>query len=59
MGTRNMQIEGLRGLSILIIVLYHVYCRFSQLYMNTTVSFMENWGDWSSGISNNLNIFFV
>ena len=30
---RNVQIEGLRGFALLLIIVYHLVCRFGQLYL--------------------------
>lgn len=42
--TRNMQIEGLRGVSIVLIVLYHVVNRYQQLFLDRSIRFMNSWG---------------
>lgn len=41
---RNKQIDGLRGIMALIIVLFHLFCRYQQLYCESSIEFMENWG---------------
>lgn len=41
---RNKQIDGLRGIMALIIVLFHLFCRYQQLYCESSIVFMENWG---------------
>ena len=40
----NMQLEGLRGLTIIFIVLYHVFCRYLQIYCDKDIVFMNRWG---------------
>lgn len=50
---RNTQIEGLRGLSILIIVVYHIFDRYQQIYIGKEIKFMNFWG--SLGVT----IFFM
>ncbi len=47
------QVDGLRGLLALMIVFFHIFCRYDQLYCETTIPFMENWGTY--GVS----VFFV
>lgn len=41
---RNKQIDGLRGIMALVIVLFHLFCRYQQIYCNNSIPFMENWG---------------
>lgn len=41
---RNAQIEGLRGISILVVVSYHVFDRYQQIYCNTSIKLMDMWG---------------
>lgn len=48
MKTRNIQIEGLRGFSILIIVVFHVFCRFGQVYLDLNIPWMAWWGDFGT-----------
>lgn len=41
MESRNNQIEGLRGLAMIIIVLYHTFLRFYQIYIGTELDFTK------------------
>ena len=41
---RNLQIEGLRGISILIILIYHLIDQYQQIYLETSVPWMDMWG---------------
>ena len=41
---RNLQIEGLRGISILIIVIFHIFDRYQQLYLGREIKWMNYWG---------------
>lgn len=50
---KNQQIEGLRGITILIIILYHVYCRFYQIYYKQDVLLLHYWGSFG------VTIFFL
>lgn len=43
---RNLQIDGLRGIGCIIIVLFHCICRFSQLYLGKDIKLMNDWGDF-------------
>ncbi|WP_050641987.1 MULTISPECIES: acyltransferase [Clostridia] len=41
---RNKQIDGLRAVMILMIVIFHLTCRFQQLYTNSDIPFVKYWG---------------
>lgn len=41
---RNIQVEGLRGAAILCVVLYHVFCRFKQIYTGMDDMYTEPLG---------------
>ena len=43
-GYRNNQIESLRGFAILIIVVYHMFNRFQQIYLESSIRWMDFWG---------------
>lgn len=49
---KNLQMESLRGISIIIIVLYHVLYRYQQLYTSNNPSylFINLWGDFGVSI---------
>lgn len=55
MKTRNMQIEGLRGVAILMILIFHAFYRYQQIYSGNGIEY--NWlKDWGSfGVC----IFFI
>lgn len=59
MKKRNMQIEGLRGLSILIIVIYHCVCRYRELFMNSSIVWMKDWGSFGVGIFLMISCWFM
>lgn len=46
---RNKQIEGLRGIALLLVVTYHLICRFGQLYLNKDYYILHYFG--SAGTS--------
>lgn len=41
---RNLQIEGLRGLTILIVMIYHIFYRYFQLYSDAKIDALQYWG---------------
>jgi len=41
---RNDQIDGLRGITSIIILLFHLFCRYLQIYENNNLVWMEHWG---------------
>ena len=55
---KNLQIEGLRGFSIILIVTYHVFCRFAQLYRNTDIFWMKSFGSFGVGVFFIISAFF-
>lgn len=50
---RNLQIEGLRGIAILIIVAYHLIDRYQQIYLDSSIYWMDIWGTFGT------TIFFI
>lgn len=43
---RNRQIDGLRGIIVVLISVFHVFCRYQQIYESTSIPFVELWGDF-------------
>lgn len=56
---RNNQIEGLRGLAIIIIVSYHVFCRYSQIYLSKDIIWMRFWGTFGVGIFFMISCYYM
>lgn len=46
MKPRNQQVEGLRGFAILLILVYHAFFRFNQLYCANEINWMRNFGNF-------------
>ncbi len=43
---KNFQIEGLRGVAIMLVVIYHLIDRFQQIYLNREIVIMNFWGSF-------------
>lgn len=41
---KNIQIEGLRGICVLLVVLFHIYPRYYQLFFCSDIMWMNQWG---------------
>lgn len=50
---RNLQIEALRGIAIILVITYHIFDRFQQIYCQNSIFFMNSWGNIG------VNIFFI
>lgn len=47
---RNRQIDGLRGLTICLIVIFHLFCRYKEIYFGYTVQYLKWMGDFGNSI---------
>ena len=59
---KNMQIEGLRGITCLIIVLYHIVYRYQELYeepSNILVTIMKHWGNFGVAIFMIISAYYL
>ena len=43
---RNKQIDGIRGIAAIIILIFHMFCRYLQIYENSNIGWMEQWGSF-------------
>lgn len=41
---RNKQIDGVRGITAIIILVFHLFCRYLQIYENANINWMAQWG---------------
>lgn len=57
--SRNLQIEGLRGCALLMIVVYHLVDRFQQIYLNTSIRWMDMWGTFGTTCFFLISSFFL
>ena len=56
---RNLQVEGLRGLAILIVVVYHTFCRYQQIFMGSNIAWMQDFGTFGVGIFLFISCFYL
>lgn len=56
---RNLQIDGLRGLAISLIVIYHLICRFGQLYLKLDNHILHHWGSFGTSIFLLITCFYL
>ncbi|MCI8638472.1 MAG: acyltransferase [Coprococcus sp.] len=56
---KNKQIEGFRGIAIMLIVCFHLFCRFQQLYCNNSIGWMSWWGDFGAMSFLFISAFFL
>ncbi len=56
---RNKQIDGLRGIAAVIIVVFHLICRYLQIYEQSDIILMRNWGGFGVIIFLIISGFFL
>ena len=56
---KNLQIEGLRGCCVLLVVFFHIVYRFSQVYLKIDVPFLSHWGEFGTTIFLLISSFFL
>lgn len=56
---RNKQIESLRGLAVFLILVYHMYCRFAQLYLNTNYLILQYFGSLGTSFFLIITCFYL
>ncbi len=42
--SKNLQIEGLRGAGALLVLFYHVFCRYQQIFLESSIWWIAPWG---------------
>lgn len=47
---RNKQIDGLRGITILLIAIFHLFCRYREIYCGYTIWYLKWMGDFGNSI---------
>lgn len=45
----NLCVEGLRGACI-VVLLFHVFCRFSQIFLDANIGWMSMFGSFGTSI---------
>lgn len=56
---RNMQIEGLRGVAIVIVLIYHFFCRYLQIFCDGDVKWLHIWGTLGVGFFITVSGYFL
>lgn len=57
--SRNVQIEGLRGASTLLIIIYHMFNRYQQIYLDKSISWMNHLGSFGVAIFFSISFYFL
>lgn len=55
----NLQIEGLRGIAIILIAIYHIINRYLQVYYNVTIYWMNFWGTLGTTIFLLISSYYI
>lgn len=58
-GKRNIQIEGLRGIAILFVIIYHVFDRYQQIYLKQEIKFLNHWGSFGVTVFFMISAYFA
>lgn len=56
---RNLQVDGIRGVAILLVVCFHLFCRYEQIYHNMTIPIIEHLGSLGVTIFLMISIIFI
>lgn len=56
---RNKQIDGLRGIGSLMIVIFHLFCRYQQIYCKNSINLIENWGVYGVCLFMTISGYFI
>lgn len=56
---RNKQIDGLRGITILLIGVFHLFCRYREIYCGYTIWYLKWMGDFGNIIFLLISSYFL
>lgn len=56
---RNRQIDGLRGITIVLIVIFHIFCRYREIYCGYTIWYLKWMGDFGNIIFLLISSYFL
>ncbi|RGW14007.1 acyltransferase [Ruminococcus sp. AF13-28] len=56
---RNKQIDGLRGVTIILIVLFHLFCRYREIYCGYTIWYLKWIGNFGNSIFLLISSYFL
>lgn len=56
---RNKQIDGLRGITILLIAIFHLFCRYREIYCGYTIWYLKWMGDFGNSIFLLISSYFL
>ena len=59
MSKKNLQVEGIRGITILMIVLFHIFCRYQEIYYDTEIVWMKYWGSFGVTVFLLISSYFL
>ncbi|WP_158556870.1 acyltransferase family protein, partial [Coprococcus sp. AF21-14LB] len=56
---RNKQIDGLRGVTIILIVVFHLFCRYREIYCGYTIWYLKWMGEFGNSIFLLISSYFL
>lgn len=56
---RNRQIDGLRGVTIFLIVIFHLFCRYREIYCGYTIWYIKWMGNFGNSIFLLISSYFL
>lgn len=57
--TRNKQIDGLRGMTIFLIVIFHLFCRYNEIYNGYSIWYLRWLGNFGNSIFLLISSYFL